>query len=165
MQNSFPIATKLNKINVKKKAKSISAFEFSILYATIPDKLLLKVLSEVINFVFKSKVRECIALASLKHISIGLLRELDEDTSLNKLLSINKCFFTLLVAWFLNKILVYQWELTQHHFGQNSFVISLNLIILNNSFQISSGSSKEYEHLGVCSFNNGLCAIKMTISF
>ena len=110
VQNSFPIATKLNKINVKKKAKSISAFEFRILYTTIPDKLLLKVLSEVINFVFKSKVRKRIGLS--KHISIGLLRELEEDTSLNKLLSINKCFFTLLVAWFLNKILLYQWELT-----------------------------------------------------
>ena len=51
VQNSFPIATKLNKINVKKKkTKSISAFEFSILYKTIPEKLLLKVLSEIINF-------------------------------------------------------------------------------------------------------------------
>ena len=42
VQNSFPIAIKLNKINVKKKAKSISAFEFSILYTTIPDKPLSK---------------------------------------------------------------------------------------------------------------------------
>ena len=63
VQNVFPIATKLNKINVKKKTKSISAFEFSILYTTIPDKLLLKVLSEVINFVFKSKVRERIGFS------------------------------------------------------------------------------------------------------
>ena len=63
VQNSFPIATKLNKINVKKKAKSISAFEFRILYTTIPDKLLLKVLSEVINFVFKSKVRKRIGFS------------------------------------------------------------------------------------------------------
>ena len=127
MQNSFPIATKINKSNVKKKAKSVSAFEFSILSKTIPHKLLLNVLSEVINFVFKSKVRKRIGLS--KHISIGLLRELEEDTSLNKLLSINKCFFTLLVAWFLNKILVYQWELTQHHYGRTSFFNSLNLII------------------------------------
>ena len=126
-QNSFPIVTKINKSNVKKKAKSVSAFEFSILSKTIPHKLLLNVLSEVINFVFKSKVRKRIGLS--KHISIGLLRELEEDTSLNKLLSINKCFFTLLVAWFLNKILVYQWELTQHHFGPTSFFNSLNLII------------------------------------
>ena len=127
VQNSFPIATKLNKINVKKKAKSISTFEFSILSTTIPHKLPLKVLSEVINFVFKSKFRKRIGLS--KHISIGLLRELEEDTSLNKLLSINKCPFTLLLAWFLNKILVYQWEFTQHHFRPTSFFNSLNLII------------------------------------
>ena len=114
VQNSFPIAIKLNKINVKKKAKSISAFELSILSTTIPNKLLLKVLSEVINFVFKSKVSKRIGFS---------------NTSLNKLLSMNKCFSTLLVTWFLNKILVYQWELTQHHFGPTSFFNSLNLII------------------------------------
>ena len=100
VQNSFPIAAKLSEINVKKEAKSISAFELSILSTTIPHKLLL--FSEVINFVFKSKVSKRIGF--YKYISIGLLRELEEDTSLNKLLSINKCFFTLLVAWFLNKI-------------------------------------------------------------
>ena len=67
VQNYFPIATKLNKINVKrKKAKSISAFEFSILSTTIPHKLLLKVLSVAINFVFRSKVRKRIGLS--KHI-------------------------------------------------------------------------------------------------
>ena len=127
VRNSFPIATKLNKINVKIKAKSISAFELSILSTTIPNKLLLKVLLEVINFVFKSKVSKRTGFS--KHIFIGLPKGLEEDTSLNKLLSINKCFFILLVAWFLNKILVYQWELTQHHFGPTSFFNSLNLII------------------------------------
>ena len=117
----------LDKINAKKKAKSISAFELRMLYTTILDKLVLKVLSEVINFVFISKVRKRIGFS--KHISIGLLSELEEDTLLSKLLSINKCFFTLLVAWFLNKILVHQWELTQHHYGRTSFFNSLNLII------------------------------------
>ena len=62
-QSSFPIATKLININVKKKAKSILAFEFSISYTTIPHKLLLKVLSKVINFVFKSKVRKRIGFS------------------------------------------------------------------------------------------------------
>ena len=81
VQNSFPIATKLNKSNVKKKAKSLSAFDFSILSKTIPHKLFLKVFSEVINFVVKSKVRKRIGFS--KHIAIGLLRELAEDTSLN----------------------------------------------------------------------------------
>ena len=53
-QNSFPTATMINKINVKKK--SISIFVCSTFYTTILDKFLIKVLPEVINFVFKSKV-------------------------------------------------------------------------------------------------------------
>ena len=85
LQNSFPIGTKLKKINDKKKAKSISTFDFSTLYTTILHKLLLKVLSETINFVFKLKSEN--ALASLKHLSIGLLRVLEEDTLLKKILS------------------------------------------------------------------------------
>ena len=36
----FPITTKLNKINVKEKAKSILTFDFCTLYTTIPHKLL-----------------------------------------------------------------------------------------------------------------------------
>ena len=84
VQNYFPIGTKLNKINVKKKAKSISTFDFSTLHTTILHKLLLKVLSEIINFVFKKSEN---ALASLKQLSIGLLRVLEEDTLLNKILS------------------------------------------------------------------------------
>ena len=57
VQNYFPIVTKLNKINVKKKAKSISTFDFSALYTTILHKIPLTVLSEINNFVFKSKAR------------------------------------------------------------------------------------------------------------
>ena len=55
VQHYFPIATMLNKINVKKK--SISALECSTFYTTTLDRLLIKVLSEVISFVVKSKVR------------------------------------------------------------------------------------------------------------
>ena len=83
VQNSFPIATMLNKINVKKK--SISTFECSTFYTTTLDKLLIKVLSEVISFVFKSKVRQHIGF--FKNLSIGLLRVLEEDTLLSTLLS------------------------------------------------------------------------------
>ena len=43
---------------MSKKAKSISIFKFPPLYTSLPHKLLLKVLSEVINFVFKSKVKK-----------------------------------------------------------------------------------------------------------
>ena len=130
VQNSFPIATMLNKINVKKR--SISTFECSTFYTTTLDKLLIKVLSEVISFVFKSKIRQHIGFS--KTLSIGLLRVLEEDTLLSALLLmlsflINKHFFTLLVTWFLNKIFAYKLVLTQHHFGPTFFFIFLNLSI------------------------------------
>ena len=60
VENTFLIATKLSKVNTKKKAESISTFDFTTLYSTIPHDLLIKVLSEVINFVFKSKTRNSI---------------------------------------------------------------------------------------------------------
>ena len=63
VQNPFPIGTKLKKINVKKKAKSISTFDFSTLYTAILLKLRLKVLSEIIIFFFKPKVRKRIAFS------------------------------------------------------------------------------------------------------
>ena len=121
-QNSFPIATMLNKINVNEK--SISAFQCSTFYTTTLDKLLIKALSEVISFVFKSKIRQ--HTGSTKALSIGLLRVLEEDTLLSTLLSmlsflINKYFVTLLVRWFLNKIFAYKLVLTQHHFGPTFF--------------------------------------------
>ena len=59
--NAFPIATMLNKIKVKKK--SISTFESNTFNATTLYKLLIKVLSEVISFVFKSKVRQHISFS------------------------------------------------------------------------------------------------------
>ena len=74
VQNSFLIATMLNKINVKKK--SISTFQCSTFYTTTLDKLLIKVLSEVISFVFKSKIRQHIGFS--KTLSIGLLRVFEE---------------------------------------------------------------------------------------
>ena len=64
VQSSFPNITKLSKINVKKKAESISSFEFSTLYTTTPHKLLQKVISTVIN------LKSGNALAFLKRISI-----------------------------------------------------------------------------------------------
>ena len=54
----FPIVTKLSKININKKTKSISTFDFSALYTTIPHKPLIKAVSEVINCFFKSRVKK-----------------------------------------------------------------------------------------------------------
>ena len=131
VQNSFPIATMLNEINFKKK--SISIFECSTFCITTLDKLLIKVLSEVISFVFKSKVRQHIGFSktSIYWTSKGVGRRyLTKHTLVNAIFFlINKCFVTLLVTWFLNKVLAYQLVLTQHHFGPTSFFISLNLSI------------------------------------
>ena len=55
VQNYFPITTMLNKINVK--TKPVSTFDRNTLHK------LLNVLSELINFVFKSKVRKCICFS------------------------------------------------------------------------------------------------------
>ena len=37
--NSFPIVTKLNKINTEEKAKSISSFDITTLYKTISSNI------------------------------------------------------------------------------------------------------------------------------
>ena len=57
VQNSLPIATKLNKTKTKKKAKSISSFDFTTLYTTIPHNLIIKV-------VFKTKTRSRIGFSN-----------------------------------------------------------------------------------------------------
>ena len=61
------------------------SFECSTFHMTTLDKLLIKVLSEVISFVFKSKLRQHICYS--KTLSIGILRVLEEDTLLSTLLS------------------------------------------------------------------------------
>ena len=58
VQSSFLFFPKLNKINVKKKAKFILNFDFRNFCSTIPHKLLIKLPSEVINFIFKFKVKK-----------------------------------------------------------------------------------------------------------
>ena len=128
----------INKINVKRK--SISTFDCSALYATILHKLLLKVPSEVINFFFKSKVSKCIGFSkiSVYWTSKGAGRGYFTKQTLVNAISflINKCFITLLVKWFLNKILVYQlvpfWINFFLYFFESKYVKRL----------ISNGSSK-----------------------
>ena len=107
VQNYFSIGTKLNKINVKKKAKSISTFDFSTLYTTILHKLLLKVLSEIIKFVFKSKVRKRIGFSKtfIYWTSKGAGRRYFTKQSTHIPYFVN-------LTWSLNKILVYELVLT-----------------------------------------------------
>ena len=76
VENSFSVFTKLTKINTKKKAKQISTFDFTTLYMTSPHDLLIKFLSALINFVFKSKTGSQIGFSetSVYWISKGCKR-------------------------------------------------------------------------------------------
>ena len=54
-QSSFPIVEKFTKINHKKNPRALSTFDFSTLYTVIAHNLLIKVLNEIIFFVFNYK--------------------------------------------------------------------------------------------------------------
>ena len=64
VENSFPIIQKLNKINEKKNAKCISAFDFSTLYTKIEHDTLLKNLFSIIDFVFSGGNKKAIAFTT-----------------------------------------------------------------------------------------------------
>ena len=67
----------------RKKVKSISTFDLTTLFTTIPHNFLIKVLPEVINFSFKSKIRSHMVFQ--KHRSTGHQKVLEVETSQNKL--------------------------------------------------------------------------------
>ena len=55
IENSSPFIAKLNAINESKGAKSISTYDFSTLYTTLPHLDLLRVLNELVDFAFDGK--------------------------------------------------------------------------------------------------------------
>ena len=99
VENSFPVVAKLNKINTKKKVKSISTFDFTTPYTAIPHNLLIKVLSEVIDFVFKSKAPSRISFSetSVYWTSNGCGRRYFTSQTLIDVISFlfTKTFFTI----------------------------------------------------------------------
>ena len=81
VENSFPIVTKLNKIDTKKKSETISIFvDFTLLYPRIPHNILIKVSSEAISFAFISKV----VLVFQIHPCTVHCRVVEENTSQDK---------------------------------------------------------------------------------
>ena len=71
-------------------------FQFSSLYTTLPHKLLLKVLSEIISFVFKSKVKKRIGFFKAiywnsNEVERGYFTKQSPANAMSFL--INKCFF------------------------------------------------------------------------
>ena len=64
VENSFPVIEKLDNINKNSSAKSISTFDFSTLYTTLPHNLLIEVLNSIIDFVFDSGTRNRIGFSN-----------------------------------------------------------------------------------------------------
>ena len=52
IKNSKPVLDRLQELNTKKRAKSISTFDFSTLYTKLPHKNLVEVLNSLVEFVF-----------------------------------------------------------------------------------------------------------------
>ena len=55
IENSAPVTEKLDQINRVKGAKDISTYDFSTLYTKLPHDDLVRVLNEIIDFVFDAK--------------------------------------------------------------------------------------------------------------
>ena len=98
VQNSFPVIDKLNKINSKQNAKSISTFDFSTLYTKIPHNLLLEVLFELIDFVFKGNNKKKLGFTSttVYWTNKGIGKRYFTKNTLKDTVQylITKCFFT-----------------------------------------------------------------------
>ena len=108
VQNSFPVTEKLDKINNKNNAKSISTFDFSTLYTKIPHDFLIQVLCEIIDFVFKGSVRNRIGFSekSVYWTNKGVDKRFFTKASLKATVEylISKCYFTVGNAVFMQKI-------------------------------------------------------------
>ena len=57
LQNSDQIIDSLNKINKKKRIKSITIYDFSTLYTKLPHDKLVDKLSSIIDFAFKGVIK------------------------------------------------------------------------------------------------------------
>ena len=60
--NNQPVINTINNLNERKKANSVTCFDFSTLYTKIPHAKLLKVLNELIDFCFKGGDKEYISV-------------------------------------------------------------------------------------------------------
>ena len=160
VQNSFPIVEQLDKMNSKKNAKRISTFDFSILYTTIPHNLLIDVLSEIIDLVFKSNHRNKIGFSSssVYWTSKGKDKRFFTKASLIQAVTflIKQCYFTVGNLVLKQDIGIPMgidpapfWANLFLYFFESKFVQSL----------ISLGSTRAFHFHSVGRFIDDLCAI------
>ena len=160
VQNSFPVTEKLDKINNKNNAKSISTFDFSTLYTKIPHDLLIQVLSEVIDFVFKGSVRNRIGFSekSVYWTNKGVdKRFFTKDTLKAAVVHlISKCYFVIGNTVFIQKIGI------PMGIDPAPFWANLFLYHYENNFITKIGSQKSnrgFKYHAVMRFIDDLCAI------
>ena len=160
VQNSFPIIEKLKRINLKKNAKSIATFDFSTLYTTIPHDLLIKVLSEIITFVFKSSIRNRIGFSpsSIYWTSKGMDKRYFTKQSLIDTVSylIKKCYFRVGNQTFKQDIGI-PMGIDPAPFWANLFLFHYEDKFVQKL--VSSGSPRAYKYHGTNRFIDDLCAI------
>ena len=66
VKNCKPVLEKLEVINTRKRAKCISAYDFSTLYTALPHDDLIRVLNEIVDFVFEGGNKQYIGFSSTK---------------------------------------------------------------------------------------------------
>ena len=166
VQNSFPVIEKMNKINSKRNAKNISTFDFSTLYTTLPHDLLIQVLSELIDFVFKSKVQKKIGFSetSVYWTSKGVGKRFFTHQTLKDTVSylIQKCFFKIGNLVFKQDIGIPMgidpapfWANLFLYYYESNYIQSL----------VSAGSDKAFRYHGTSRFIDDLIAINDSNEF
>ena len=99
LQNVDPILEKLKTINRRNGAKSISTYDFSTLYTTLPHKKLIERLDQIIDFVFNGGEMRHLNVSSGKFVSWGRKSKTKPSFTKSSLKMavkhlIEDCFFT-----------------------------------------------------------------------
>ena len=63
IQNNEPVVESINKINKKRRAKSISTFDFSTLYTKIPHDKLIEVMNKMVDFCFQGDSHKVLSVS------------------------------------------------------------------------------------------------------
>ena len=135
---------------------------FTALYKTVPHDLLIKVLSEIINFVFKSKTRSCInfSKASVCWTLKGCVRRYFTKKTLTVAISffITKCYLTI-------RNLVFKLEIgIPMGIGPAAYQENLFLYFFKSKYiqqPISNGSSRAYKFVGTSRFIDDFSTINL----
>ena len=160
VQNSSPVIEHLNRINAKKKAKRISTFDFATLYTTLPHDLLVKTLTEIINFVFDCGCRNRLGFSasSVYWTTKGKDNRFFTNTSLAECMEflIRNCYFKV-GNHILKQNIGIPMGIDPAPFWANLFLYQYESQYVQNL--VSNSSPRAYNFHSVGRFIDDLCAI------